>query len=253
MSIEETLDCLATNVAMIAGAISTLAEAVNGTYKGNPIYAQRQAVPPADDAKPSKAGRKAKGEVDGVAVAPVAATPMVVDAPTVAAAVVAAPVATATSTITPASPVQVGTKEAMKAAVLAYRDATDQVTALKLLTDVGAENFGAVDPAKYQQVTDAAVAALAAHQVPLVVEEVDPFGDDEIPAAAPTLTLADVKTAFVKRQKDVSESALLGVLKDLGATGPAAPGKPAAPSLKYLDASKFAAAIAAVNALPKTK
>ena len=66
------------------------------------------------------------------------------------------------------------------------------------------------------------------------------------------LALTDVKTAFVKRQKDVSESALLGVLKDLGAMGPAAPGKPAAPSLKYLDASKFAAAIAAVNALPKT-
>ena len=139
----------------------------------------------------------------------------------------------------------------MKKAVLAYRDATDQATALKLLTDVGAENFGAVDPAKYQQVTDAANAALAALKP--VVAEVDPFGDDEIPAAAPALTLADVKTAFVKRQKDVSESALLGVLKDLGAMGPAAPGKPAAPSLKYLDASKFAAAIAAVNALPKTK
>ena len=44
MSIEETLDRLATNVAMIAGAISTLAEAVNGTYKGNPIYAQQQAT-----------------------------------------------------------------------------------------------------------------------------------------------------------------------------------------------------------------
>ncbi len=196
---------------------------------------------------PSKRGRKAKGEVDGVAVT--AAAP--VEQTTPAPAQIAAPVATATSTITPASPVQVGTKEAMKAAVLAYRDATDQATALKLLTDVGAENFGAVDPAKYQQVTDAANAALAALKP--VVAEVDPFGDDEIPAAALTLTLADVKTAFVKRQKDVSESALLGVLKDLGAMGPAAPGKPAAPSLKYLDASKFAQAVAAVAALPKTK
>ena len=184
---------------------------------------------------PSKRGRKAKGEVDGVAVAPVAPAPTE-PAPTAAAVETAKPV---------------GTKEAMKAAVLAYRDATDQATALKLLTDVGAENFGAVDPAKYQQVTDAANAALAALKP--VVAEVDPFGDDEIPAAAPALTLADVKTAFVKRQKDVSESALLGVLKDLGAMGPAAPGKPAAPSLKYLDASKFAQAVAAVAALPKTK
>jgi hypothetical protein len=46
MSIEDTLDRLATNVAMIAGAISTLAEAVNGTYKGNPIYSQQGAMAP---------------------------------------------------------------------------------------------------------------------------------------------------------------------------------------------------------------
>ncbi len=189
-------------------------------------------------AAPSKRGRKAKGEVDGVAVTAAATSPETT-------AVVAPVVESAPA------PVAVGTKEEMKKAVLAYRDATDQATALKLLTDVGAENFGAVDPAKYQQVTDAANAALAALKP--AVKEVDPFGDDEIPAAAPALTLADVKTAFVKRQKDVSESALLGVLKDLGALGPAAPGKPAAPSLKYLDASEFAAAIAAVNALPKTK
>ncbi len=193
-----------------------------------------------EPAQPSKRGRKAKGEVDGVAVKPAEES---AEQTTAAPVQTAAPVSTA--------PVAVGTKEAMKAAVLAYRDATDQATALKLLTDVGAENFGAVDPAKYQQVTDAANAALAALKP--VVAEVDPFGDDEIPAAAPALTLADVKTAFVKRQKDVSESALLGVLKDLGAMGPAAPGKPAAPSLKYLDASKFAQAVAAVAALPKTK
>ena len=190
--------------------------------------------------KPSKAGRKAKGEVNGEAVKP----ETTVTAPTEAAAPVVAQTAAAS--------VAVGTKEAMKAAVLAYRDATDQATALKLLSDVGAENFGAVKPELYQQVTDAAVAALAAVSKP-AVKEVDPFGDEDETPAAPAVELKDVKAAFVKRQKDVSETALLAVLKDLGALGAGAPGQPPTPSLKHLDASKFAAAIAAVNALPKTK
>jgi hypothetical protein len=197
-------------------------------------------------ATPSKAGRKAKGEVDGVATTPTvvsaAASPTTTAAPAAASSQPATPAQSAT-------PVAVGTKEAMKAAVLAYRDATNQDTALKLLTDVGAENFGAVNPALYQQVTDAAVAALAAVKP---VKAADPFGDDDEPTA-PALMLKDVKAAFVARQKEVTESALLGVLKELGAVGPGAPGQPAAPSLKHLAADKFAAAIAAVNALPKTK
>jgi len=99
-------------------------------------------------------------------------------------------------------------------------------------------------------VTDAAVAALAALKPAKVA---DPFGDDDETPATPVLVLADVKKAFVGRQKDVSESALLDVLKTLGAVGPGAPGTPPAPSLKHLTADKFAAAVAAVNALPKTK
>src|ERR1700675_48811 len=129
---------------------------------------------------PSKAGRKAKGENDGKAVAPEKTT-----------AVEAPGQAIDTPPATQASPAaQVGTKEAMKAAVLAYRDATDQDTALKLLTAVGAENFGAVNPALYQQVTDAAVAALAALQKP-AAKTLDPFGDDDETPAAPALLLAD--------------------------------------------------------------
>lgn len=190
---------------------------------------------------PSKAGRKAKGEVEGKAVAP--SVEPVTASTAVEPAVVSAEVKQAN--------VAVGTKEDMKKAVLAYRDATDQATALKLLTDVGAENFGAVKPELYQQVTDSAVAALAAVSKP-VVKEVDPFDDGDAPAA-PTLVLADVKKAFVARQKEVSEAALLGVLKDLGALGAGAPGQPPTPSLKFLAAEKFAQAIAAVNALPKTK
>jgi hypothetical protein len=139
----------------------------------------------------------------------------------------------------------------MKKAVLAYRDATDQETALKLLTAVGAENFGAVKPEFFQQVTDAAVAALAAVK-PVAAKVADPFGDDE-EAAAVVLTLADVKKVVVKRQKDVSEAALLGVLTELGAVAPGAPGQPAGPSLKALDPSKFALAIEKFLGLPKTK
>jgi hypothetical protein len=188
----------------------------------------------------SKAGRKAKGEVDGKAVAPEST---------------AAPAATPTATTPAAGPVvskPVGDKETMKRAVLAYRDATDQATALKLLTDVGAENFGSVKPELYQQVTDAAIAALAAVSKP-AAKEADPFGDDDETPAAPALVLADVKKAFVARQKDVSESALLEVLKNLGAVGAGAPGQPLTPSLKHLAADKFAAAIEAVQKLPKTK
>src|ERR1700675_449695 len=190
---------------------------------------------------PAQAGRKGKGETDRKAVAPEKTT-----------AVEAPGQAIDTPPATQASPAaQVGTKEAMKAAVLAYRDATNQDTALKLLTAVGAENFGAVNPALYQQVTDAAVAALAALKP--AAKTLDPFGDDDETPAAVTLVLADVKKAFVARQKDVAESALLGVLKELGAIGAGAPGTAPAPSLKHLDASKFAAAIAAVQNLPKTK
>ena len=241
MTIEETLDRLATNVALIAGAISTLAEAVNGTYKGTPIYKDHGNEPSVPPAAPKTRGRPAKGETDGKAVVPEKTT-----------AVEASGAAIDPTPATKVSPpVQVGTKEAMKAAVLAYRDATSQDEALKLLTAVGAENWGTVPPHLYQQVTDSAVAALAALQKP-AAKTLDPFGDDDSDAA-PVLVLADVKKAFVARQKDVSEAALLGVLKDLGAVGTGAPGVAPAPSLKHLDASKFAAAIAAVNALPKTK
>src|ERR1700677_931292 len=92
-------------------------------------------------AAPKTRGRPAKGEVNGEAVKPAVE-------PAAATAVDASP-ATAPAAETPK---QIGTKEAMKAAVLAYRDATSQDIALKLLTDVGAENFGAVNPALYQQV-----------------------------------------------------------------------------------------------------
>ncbi len=195
-----------------------------------------------------KAGRKAKGEVNGEAVKTESAA-----AASTSTSATTTTASAALETVA-ATPKQVGTKEAMKAAVLAYRDATDQATALKLLSDVGAENFGAVKPELYQQVTDAAVAALAAVSKP-AAKAVDPFDDDDIggSVALPVVALADVKKAFVARQKDVSETALLAVLKDLGALGAGAPGQPPTPSLKHLDASKFAAAIAAVNALPKTK
>jgi hypothetical protein len=196
--------------------------------------------------QPSKAGRKAKGEVNGEAVKPASAA---VDNTSTGATTTAASVATETAAATPK---QVGTKEAMKAAVLAYRDATSQDEAMKLLTAVGAENWGTVPPHLFQQVTDSAVAALAALQKP-AAKTLDPFGDDDETPAAPALVLADVKKAFVARQKEVSEAALLGVLTSLGAVGAGAPGQPLTPSLKHLDSSKFAAAIAAVNALPKTK
>ena len=214
------------------------------------IEANTAALLSGEDAPKKTRGRPAKGEENGKAVAPEksadVATPAATPS-TTSAASTAVPDAAVPAT----AQVQKGDKETMKKAVLAYRDATDQDTALKLLTDVGAENFGAVNPALYQQVTDAAVAALAALKP--AAKTLDPFGDDDETPAAPAVELKDVKAAFVKRQKDVSETALLEVLKQLGAIGQGAPGTPPAPSLKYLAADKYAAAIAAVNALPKTK
>lgn len=233
-----TLERIADNIVLLTGVIASL----GGTLA---VLTETVAALKGDAPAP-KRGRPVKGEVNGEAVK--AESAAVVSTST-SATTTAASVAQETAAATPK---QVGTKEAMKAAVLAYRDATDQDTALKLLTDVGAENFGSVNPALYQQVTDAAVAALAATQKPAAKVK-SPFDDDDEPAAAPAVELKDVKAAFVKRQKDVSEAALLGVLKELRAIGPGAPGTPPAPSLKHLAADKFAAAIAAVNALPKTK
>jgi hypothetical protein len=83
MSIEDSLDRLAANVAMIAGAISTLAEAVNGTYKGKPIYTQVVAEAPSQETAPSapKATRQKKAAVAAVGM----------DSPASAAAGAAAP------------------------------------------------------------------------------------------------------------------------------------------------------------------
>lgn len=56
MSIEESFDRIATNLALIAGSISTLAEAVNGTYKGKQIYGGDEKEP----TSPPKAPRQPK-------------------------------------------------------------------------------------------------------------------------------------------------------------------------------------------------
>ena len=56
MTIEATLDRLATNIALLAGVVATLAESVNGTYQGKPIYADTVGEPPkAPAAKTRKA------------------------------------------------------------------------------------------------------------------------------------------------------------------------------------------------------
>jgi hypothetical protein len=174
--------------------------------------------------------------------------------PVPAATSVVEPATTVTaSPVTGTSPTQVGTMEAMRAAVLAYRDATNQETALKCLTDVGADNFTKVPPNLYQQVTDAAIAALAAltPAAPPTVAE-DPFALPGSPDKAASLTLADVRAAFLKAQKTAGDKPLMALLAELGATAPGANGV-AAPSLKALDPSKFQLAIDKLAALPKTK
>lgn len=60
MSIEETLDRLATNVALLTGAVATLAESVNGAYAGKQIYSGKEDVVVSLPAEGPKAAEPAK-------------------------------------------------------------------------------------------------------------------------------------------------------------------------------------------------
>jgi hypothetical protein len=242
---EDALSRVATNLALIAGAISTLAEAVNGTYGGKPIYAQSgtvASVPPAastaDKAAPKPRGRPAKGGSD----APTAST-----APAAAPAVVEAdpfntapPAATVTATI-----------DQVREALTKLSKVTSQAEALKVLKEAsGVDNLTELQrtPEKYALV----LAAAAKKSTPgEPAAEVDPFETGTMPAAvAPTVE--DVRAALVEAGKRTSQETVQKVVMEHGGVAPAAGGGNG-PSLKALPAEKYAAVIAAVKALPTTK
>ena len=243
MSIEETaLDRVATNLALIAGAISTLAEAVNGTYAGKPIYGQQPAVAPASTPAAVAPARRPRGRpVTGETPPPPASA-----VPAASPAVAEDPFATAV----PAPPAPIATLEQVRAALTALKDASSQDNALKVLKEAGGvSNLTdlAKTPEKYGAVVLAATAALPTAQQP----ESDPF-ETEAPAVAEQApSLEDVKAAVVEAQKRTATDKVQAIVMKHGGVAAGAAGK--GPSLKALPIAAYAAVIAEVKALPTTK
>lgn len=233
------LDRIATNLALIAGAISTLAAAVNGEYGGKPIGSS-PSLPPAEPQKRGR-GRPVKGEDPAPALT---AQASVTSATTLTPAAAAAePFETA------AAPK--ASLEQVREALTALKNVSTQDIALGVLKEIGfvpnitelkAENYGLV-----VQAANAKAATYAKAPAP----EADPW---EIPAAMPAvkLTLEDVKAAAVAAGKTTSQDTVQKVVMKHGGKG-ALPTGGEGPSLKALPEANYAACIAEIQALPKTK
>lgn len=141
------LERLATNVAMLTGAVSTLIAQLGGQY-GAPGTA-----PTAEPAKVTKPrGRQAKGEENGVAVAP-STTPAMAPA-------VSSP---ATSAVAEVDPFEIEQKPAAKpleltdvrAALIAYQKTTSPEAARKKLKEHGGvDSLASLTADKFQAVVD---------------------------------------------------------------------------------------------------
>lgn len=258
MSIEETLDRLASNVALLTGAVATLSESVNGKYAGKPIYADLKSpaapdaansAPVTTEAAPQKRGRGRPVKGEDVALAAPAPAPAVVEA--------ADPFFSA-----PAAPV--ATLDDVRKALTALRAAVNQDVALAVLkSSGGAANLTDLPVEKYGTVVAAVNAKIAeylkAPPAPTPAAPVaDPFATDVVQPAAPAasaekpLTLEDVKLVIVETQKRASQDAVQKVVMEHGGKAPN-PAGGEGPSLKALPADKFAATVAALKALPTTK
>jgi hypothetical protein len=143
MSIEDTLDRLATNVALVAGAISTLAEAVNGTYKGKQIYADAPA--PAATTEASAKQLEAVTTIKRGPGRPPKAAAAPADQP--------APVAQETASVQPAPTPSTAntsvTKEQVAGAALALIKANKRDTVVKILGEHGAQSVSALASEHY--------------------------------------------------------------------------------------------------------
>lgn len=251
MSIEETLDRLATNVALLTGAVATLAESVNGTYKGKPIYAgdaaPTPAAPPAETPAPQKRGRgrPVKGEETAAPVTANGLAPVVVQGVHVEADPFAAPAKPATPTVT---------IEQVREALTALKGAASQEIAVAVLKQSGgADNLTALPTSHYAAVVFAAAQKQAEYTKAPAPAAADPFAVPAATAAAPNLTIEDVKKAVVAAQKTTATDTVQKVVMAHGGQAPNPEGGAMMPSLKALPPKQFAATIAAIQALPATK
>lgn len=151
-------------------------------------------------------------------------------------------------------PVPTATLDEVRAALKALQAATDQATALGVLkAHGGASNLTELAPGKFYAVVAAATVALPPVKTAEPVVEVDPF---EVPGAATPaakpVTLEDVKAAAVAAGKHTSQDTVQKVVMKHGGKAPLQTGGEG-PSLKALPEANYAACLAEIKALPKTK
>lgn len=139
------------------------------------------------------------------------------------------------------------TLEEVRKVLTDLKTATSQDVAVEVLK-AHAPNLTSLKPEQYGYVVADAKAKLAA-AAPKAEE--DPF---ETPApAAAKVTLEDVRAACVEAGKRTAQDKVQAVVMAHGGSAPAGDGKPAGPSLKALPEAQYAAVIAALANLPKTK
>jgi hypothetical protein len=240
MTIEETaLDRVATNLALIAGAISTLAEAVNGTYGGKPIYAQQAQQPvatPTEPAKPRGRGRPPKGGDDAPPAQP-AAAPAPAPAETDPFAAPAAPMAF--------------TLEDVRA-LIALKNATSQENALRVLKDAsGVGDLTSLQAAQYGVVVSAAKKAIGPEQT--VAPSDDPFAAPASMSAPAAITVEELKALIVATQKRTGADTVQKVVMKHGGKAKNPDTGLEGVSFKALPESAYAAVVAELKALPTTK
>ena len=212
-------------------------------------------------ATPSTRGRKAKGEVDGKAVAPAAEPTPAAPSPATS---TPAPADTALATqpaddpfaeTKPVAPTVTLEQLRLKATELSKLTSQEKAVAvMKVAT--GAASFGALKPEQYGLAYTAFEASLATIAASKAVES-DPFATSVTMAPSATASaqvtsapsLADVKAAVVGAQKRTGTDKVQAVVVKHGGVA----GSPPAVSLKALDVSKYAAVIAEIAALPSTK
>ncbi|MDE2096997.1 MAG: hypothetical protein KGL39_07110 [Patescibacteria group bacterium] len=148
-----------------------------------------------------------------------------------------------------AAPAPTATLEEVRGALTALKAVTSQEIALGVLKSAGgADNLTSLAADKYGAVVAAAKAA-----IPVAAPEADPFAVPETAAPVKALTLEDVKHAVVQAQKRTGTDTVQKVVMEHGGKAADPETGTPKPSLKALPPEKFAAVIAAIQALPTTK
>jgi hypothetical protein len=260
MAIEETLDRLATNIALLTGAVATLSESVNGKYAGKPIYSGEGAPssPPAPDSAqtppatpaPAKRGRGRPAADDPKPAQTPAPAPTVASEPDPfedpAGSVPQAPVATLDDVRTAMKTLAAAINQDQALAVLKAAGGVSNLTELQRTP----EKYGAVVAAAKKATAEKADETAEADPF----ETPPPAQNTAAPAAAEEKAPSkeDVKAALVKAQKRTGVDIVQAVVMKHGGKAPGEGGK-IGPSLTALPVSAYAAVIKEVGELPTTK